>query len=49
MKQLNDDIYSSNITNLYYQIFFQSIDLPSKLKIEIFFQKNITIFFNLRS
>jgi hypothetical protein len=39
MKQLNDDIYSSNITNLYYQIFFQSIDLPSKLKKLKYFQK----------
>ena len=29
-KQVNDDSFLSNATNLYYQIFFTTVDLPSK-------------------
>ncbi len=31
-KQLSDDSYILNTTNLYYQLFFTTIDLPSKFR-----------------
>jgi hypothetical protein len=32
-KLLNDEAFAINVTNLYYQILFTTIDLPSKLRI----------------